>query len=93
MTKLETRKILEQMLEIYPQFKLTEQKIELWCLCLEDIAFDKARNNLIEHAKTSKYIPTIAEVRGTVKPNKILRGDICEVTQAAFEIFEPPLKH
>lgn len=90
MNKKEVAKLLQVLFELYPSVEVTNQKVELWEQCLENTEFSVAKQNIINHAKTSKYIPTIAEVRGTVNTGKEAQhSEVCEVTQKAFELFEP----
>lgn len=90
MEKPEVRKLLEQIVGLYPNIKLSPDTANIWAECLGDISFTQARNNLIEHVKNSRFIPTIAEIRGTAQRKNNNIGNYCEVTGEAFEIYEPP---
>ena len=65
MQKHEVKKILEQLINLYPSMKLTKDTAAIWVECLQDISYENAYNNLLEHAKNSQYAPTIANIRGS----------------------------
>lgn len=70
MTKEETKELLTLIFTAYPNFEITKDRIDLWVDMLTDAVFDKAKANTEQHIKTSKYPPTIAEIRG--KPQAIV---------------------
>lgn len=89
MQKHEVKKILEQLINLYPSMKLTKDTAAIWVECLQDISYENAYNNLLEHAKNSQYAPTIANIRGSnKKDNKEKFNDYCETTGRVYEFVD-----
>ena len=90
MTKSEIRELLESVLSLYPGFKLTKESAAIWHECLLDIAYLKAKENFINHVKTSNYPPSIAVIRGSTGKNKAKENtNFCDVTGREYELFDP----
>ena len=87
--KHEVKKLLEQIIGLYPSVKLSNDTAAIWVESLQDISYEKARENLVEHVKKSQYAPTIAHILGTAK-QKANNDNYCEVTGHTYELFEPP---
>lgn len=90
MEKHEVKKLLEQITGLYPSVKLSTDTAAIWAECLADISYNQARHNLIEHVKSSKFTPTIADIRGTAR--KAAAGNYCEVTGREYELYVPPAR-
>jgi 3-dehydroquinate dehydratase len=85
MEKPEVGKLLEQITNLYPNIKLSNaETIEIWIDCLADISYERAKKHLLEHAKTSKFPPTIADIRG--QSGKRQPEEICSVTGRPYEL-------
>lgn len=88
MKKLEVKELLELIISLYPNVKLTCEMANLWAECLSDIPFEKARSNLIRHVKLSQFPPTIADIRGLEKKPKTVVSKYCETTGGDYVIFD-----
>lgn len=85
MDKQEAVTLLKQITSLYPNVKLTKDAGEIWIDCLADVSYDRAKRNLLEHAKTSKFPPTIADIRG--QAGKRQPEEVCSVTGRPYEFF------
>lgn len=65
MTKEETFDILETIQCFYPNFEITQKKIDSWYNILKNDQFKKVLNNVNKHAIEKKFPPTIAEIKET----------------------------
>lgn len=63
MTRDETKTLLKTILLAYPNFDISAEKVDLWAKMLTDVTFANAERNTLQHIKTSRYAPTIAEIR------------------------------
>lgn len=70
MNKNEVLKIFEMFKNTYPEFqKLIKDKenakntLDVWYECLKDLEYNDVEPVIYELIKTSKYMPTIAEIR------------------------------
>lgn len=60
----------------YPTVELTDEMATLWQQMLHDVNYESAQRILIQHIKTSKWPPTIADIRAnTSMANDILRAE------------------
>jgi hypothetical protein len=84
----ETRRILELLLELYPNFKVGKESADIWNLCLADTSYEKAKENIVAYAKLSPYTPTVADVLGIKKEKKRAPDDWCEVTGSSFKLVD-----
>lgn len=89
MQKHEVGKLLKQITGLYPSMKLSKDTAAIWVECLQDISYEKARENLVVHVKKSQYAPTPADIRGTAK-QKANNDNYCEVTGCSYELYKPP---
>lgn len=48
----------------YPVVQMNDDIVDMWTKMLSDIPIELAVKNLEQHIKTSKYPPTIADIRG-----------------------------
>lgn len=56
-------------MDAYPNFEVTPSRVRLWLQQLSDIPAEHAMDKLLEHIKTNKFMPTIADLReGYVPP-------------------------
>ena len=73
MTREDVKKLFEPMILAYPSMpEMSSQKIDLWHELLNDIDFEAAKKAVKEHIKTSRFVPTIAEIREAVNENKAM---------------------
>lgn len=65
MNKKEFVEIMGAMVEMYPgRFeKLGDLAIEMWFECFSDLEYRIARQAIVNHAKSSKFPPTVADIR------------------------------
>lgn len=69
----------------YPTVELTDEMVTLWEQMLHDVTYESAQRSLTQHIKTSKWPPTIAEIRAnTSTVNEILRAE----THERFRLME-----
>ena len=64
MKESEATEILTRVAANYPVVTVTNEMIDLYVETLDDVPYNVALRNVTEHIKTSKYAPTIAEIRG-----------------------------
>lgn len=88
MSRQEVKELLELIISLYPNIKLTREMANFWAECLEDITFEKAKTNLIKHVKQSRFAPTITDVRGFDRKAKVSFSNYCETTGEEYEIFD-----
>lgn len=70
MNKAEVKEILDTIQDAYQNFEITKSRAKLWLDLLSDIHFQAARSNLIHHIQSSKFAPTIADLRENYTPPK-----------------------
>ena len=71
MKEAEVLKLLSVMVTAYPMVQLSDEMITLWTNMLVDVEYNTAAVNLAQHIKSSKYAPSIAEVRGIMTASKV----------------------
>ena len=65
MTRVEFKNIVKAMRGAYVNCPITTQQVfDEWFMLLKDMDYRTVSNNLQSHIKKSKYVPTIAELRG-----------------------------
>jgi len=75
-TRDEVKEIFKAIILSYPSMpELTSEKIDLWHSLLKDISFSDAKKSVEEHIKTSRFIPTIADIRNAVRESKSKYSD------------------
>lgn len=42
--------------------ELSEEQIELWVIMMRDISFEEAQGNLMQHIRSNRFPPTVAEI-------------------------------
>ena len=76
MTRDDVKKIFALMILAYPSMsEITTEKIDIWHELLSDIDFEAAEKAVKEHIKTSRFVPTIAEIREAVNENRPMYDD------------------
>lgn len=76
MTRDNIKKIFALMILAYPSMsEMTTEKIDIWHELLSDIDFEAAEKAVKEHIKTSRFVPTIAEIREAVNENRPMYDD------------------
>lgn len=101
MNKEEFAKIMIAIKAAYPQSNIAtdNHSRDLWYEMLKDLEYDQVSNTVYKHIQSSRYIPTIAELRGndeiekkswTLEWMKLLNGarvvDLNEPGQYAFRL-------
>lgn len=66
MNKSETSEIVVKLMTAYPRQEITPETLETYCQMLGDLDAEAAMRAAVEHMATSKYFPTIAEIRTAV---------------------------
>lgn len=75
MTKKEVANILVFINSIYPNFEITQEKIDTWTFLLENQDFEKVMENAGKYAMSNKFPPVIAdliEIKRESKTNDFL---------------------
>ncbi len=62
MTKKEALQILKILSAAYPNQKLPEDSVEIYCHAIKDLDFDTTRQVAARHIKTQKWFPSISEL-------------------------------
>lgn len=73
--------------EAYPKWEVRERTVEVWASLLADVPADALKRAAVQYARTSKFPPTVAELR------EIARGPAeCSAEEAWGEIYKrrPP---
>ncbi|MGF6358049.1 hypothetical protein ABIE27_006014 [Paenibacillus sp. 4624] len=85
MKETETIELMSLIITAYPQVELNDDIVNLWIEMLSDISKTVALQNLKHHIKTSKWPPTIADIRA----NTSTTSDILRIeTQQCFALME-----
>ena len=63
MTKPEAIKLIAVLRAAYPNQDITEETVELYAAMLADLDFSIAQESLQRHIATSRFFPTVAELR------------------------------
>lgn len=67
MTREEFKSIVKAMRVTYPNTPITTQQVfDLWYGLLRDMDYKAVSDNLLQHIRTNKFAPTVAELRGAV---------------------------
>lgn len=62
MKQTETANFLAMIKTAYPFFEITGPGTKLWHMMLQDIDSRTAQSRLVNHIRTSKFAPTIADI-------------------------------
>lgn len=62
MTKAEVLELFKLIKSIYPNFEVTQEKIDMWADVMKGMDFDRVMSRAKEHVTTNKFPPTIAEI-------------------------------
>lgn len=65
MEKIEFLEITRLTRELYsrPEFLREQSAFDAWYEAMNDIPFDQCKEALMRHVKSSRYLPTIADLR------------------------------
>jgi len=75
-TREDIKKVFALIILVYPNLpELTSEKIDLWHELLSDIDYEAAQKAVKEHIKTSRFIPTVADIRESVAENRPMYDD------------------
>ena len=73
MTKANVLELFKLIKSIYPNFEVTQEKINIWASVMKDMDFDRVMARAREHVQENKFPPTIAEISAYApKENKAL---------------------
>ncbi len=72
MTPAECAKILSLLTAAYPRFEVSDGTIAVYTECLADSEFGETRLRALQLIRTSKFFPTVAELRGP-EPRQVIR--------------------
>lgn len=64
MNRSDVKEIIAELVDNYPNFDGSDENIDRHHKYLRDFPFDAAMKNVIEHIKTNKFPPLIADIRG-----------------------------
>ena len=64
-TKKEVAQVLGLLAACYPRYQLTDDTVDAYVLMLADIPADLLKAGAIEHARQSKWFPSVAELVGS----------------------------
>ena len=70
MTKAEASQLVALIHGAYHNVTPRQQTVEIYEAMLVDLPFAATRDAVIQHIKTSKWMPTIAEIRAIADPPK-----------------------
>lgn len=74
MTKADVLKLFKFINSVYPNFEVTQEKIDAWSLVMKDMDFGRVMARAKEHALENKFPPTISEIAAYAPPeNKVLK--------------------
>lgn len=79
MDKKEFTRLASIIRAYYPNALRDGESLNLWYEQLQDVPFAEAESNLKKHVSTSKFVPTIAEIRGGYK-----RNDFTDIAQRDY---------
>lgn len=86
MDRKEFVEIMGAMVEMYPgRFeKLGNLAMEMWFECLSDLEYGIARQAIVNHAKSSKFPPTVADIR---EQYRFIREEVHKKAVAIENVF------
>lgn len=70
MIKSETFNLMEAIQQFFPQFEITQSKIDLWHKALKDIEHADGEENLMSYVKYNRYPPTVSDIANQKKEEK-----------------------
>ena len=62
MTKKEALQILKILSAAYPNQKLPDDSVEIYCHAIQELDFAETRQVVARHIKTQKWFPAISEI-------------------------------
>lgn len=62
MTKAQVLELFKLIKSIYPNFEVSQEKIDNWAWAMSKMDFDRVMARAHEHVLSNKFPPTIAEV-------------------------------
>ncbi|OXM84589.1 replicative helicase loader/inhibitor [Paenibacillus rigui] len=68
MNRADVLKLFLIMNNAYPNFTVDDTKVLAWMEFLGDTPFEQAKDNLISHIRTSRYLPTVADLTKPLEP-------------------------
>lgn len=70
MKKVEVVELFKKIVDVYPRFEVTSGKVDTWHWLMDGIPYEAAKRNLLNHCRTSRFEPTIADIVGNSKPKE-----------------------
>lgn len=67
MIKKESFEIMNLIHAYYPNFEVTQERIDAWHLILCKFAFEDVRKNVVRFAEANKFSPTVHELTANVR--------------------------
>lgn len=61
-TKADVLELFKLIKSVYPNFEVTQEKIDIWANITKDMDFKRVMVKTKEHVATNKFPPTIAEI-------------------------------
>lgn len=69
MNRDQVKEVFKILKNIYPQFEVTSEKLDIWLGFLKDQNPAVVMKNTERHVLESKFAPTIADIRETYHPS------------------------
>ncbi|MBY0597723.1 replicative helicase loader/inhibitor [Bacillus bingmayongensis] len=83
MEKKEVVSLLRYIVAAYPNFELTDERIQVWIDLLEDSSYSKTMEKLKQHCKTKKFPPSVAEILVNETPKNLQMNKLKEWEEVA----------
>lgn len=68
MKRDEVKELFRTIVDAYPRFEVSPRKLDTWTMMLKGQDYNRAISNLTKHCGTSRFEPTIADVRSGRQP-------------------------
>lgn len=62
MNPIQTKNTLELIAALYPRQEITKDMMDAWAIALLPVDAELARRAVIEHARTSEFMPSISDI-------------------------------
>lgn len=63
MTRDQLKTVFKILANVYPNFEVSSEKLDIWHEFLQDQDYEAVMERLKAHVKEKKFIPTIADLR------------------------------
>ena len=89
MIKKQTGEIMQAIADCYPQFEITQSKVDFWHKTLVDYEFEQVEASLLVYVRGNDYPPKINQlIRGISKQNESYNVPNKEQTMTKLKEFE-----